>query len=126
MTQDLPPLTLDDLIQATGKNRRNMQDIVRQYILITGDDVAYYKRRNFLEMRFTEAQRDALLAALKHAGEKRISNADAFRELATKGQAGNGQADLDARLTALEASLEALHRKVDAFQQSLDAALNPA
>ncbi|GAA5533894.1 hypothetical protein [Deinococcus aluminii] len=126
MTQDLPPLTLDDVMAATGKNRRNMQEIVRQYLLITGDEVAYYKRRNFLEMRFTPEQRDIILAALKDAADKRISYADAFREHARGGQPHTSLADLDARLVTLEASLEALHRKVDAFQQSLDAALNPA
>lgn len=53
MTHNIPPLTIDDLLQATGKRRRNMQEIVRQYTAITGREVMRFPKRNYLELRFT-------------------------------------------------------------------------
>lgn len=153
MTHDLPPLTLDVLMEVTGKSRRNMQDIVRQYLLITGDQAQYYKRRNFLEMRLTEQQRDLILQGMQLADELRISYADAFRQLASDQESPSGwtitRADwtamtegltdlrtyvgtLESRLDELTKRAEALttsnvelHSKLDRLQETLDKALSP-
>lgn len=113
MTHNIPPLTIDDLLQATGKRRRNMQEIVRQYVLITGTQVQHYKRRNFFEVRLTEQQRDQILQGMRLADEQHLSYADAFRQLANRAQSPSVAEWTPAVAAALREKLETLNERLD-------------
>lgn len=137
----LPPVTLDDLMELTGKSRRNMQEIVRQYTAITGREVMRFPKRNYLELRFTPEQRDEIVTVVKRAEEEGYSYADLFQELITGKEASPplmvtraDWTDLQDRLSRMDTKLEALaaaseglstlYGKLDARIERLQASLD--
>ena len=122
----LPPYTVEDLIQAIGKSRRTVLDILRQYVVATGREIARYPRRNFLEMRLTQEQFDEVTAVVRRSEEEGYSYAELFHELATGrmlnqplGHPGSEATLLD-RLTQMTEQLTDLRTYVGTLESRLD------
>lgn len=123
---ELPPRTVDDLMEATGKSRRTVLDILRQYVVATGREIARYPRRNFLEMRLTQEQYDEVLSVVRRSEEEGYSYAELFHELATGrmlnqplGHPGGEAAMLD-RLTQMTEQLTDLRTYAGTLESRLD------
>jgi len=83
-----PTYTIDALVRATSRSRRNVQDIVRQYFAITGQTVERRARRNFTEMHLTQAQYEDIIHGIRDSQKRGVSYAEVFRRRTQPEDAG--------------------------------------
>jgi len=124
--------TINDLMQATGRTRRTIQNVISHYELFTGQEIQRVRQRNFLALKFTEEQFETIKQAMHAVLEGEDTYQAFFQRIAghtpspapmTGAPAITAQEwqDFLKRFTRQEEQMTALQKQLETAQAQIDA-----